>query len=300
MTRTLRGLCPVVFCLIAFSLPFAAASEALANKRPRSYSTSAIEHALRVVDELETQAQRMTAEALQLAMGIEPELSLERLRQAHDFFEKVLHTLQKGDEELGLPVPVDPKLLEPLVALQAMWDRIDVPVQKILDSGQVSREELIEMAELDHKLVEISQRTEKAYEKKLQENQLISVATVNLASAEHLSFLVEQMATEFLFIAYDHEVEEQRQMLGENTKHFERTLQGLIHGDPELRLVPAPDIGIASQLRKVESIWNDIAGTLVSAAGGAQVDPATIQRITERLEPLYEEMEKSVTMLENF
>lgn len=285
---------------VAIVVVSAGSGQALAAKKQKHYSVDAVQHALRFVDELDTNAQRMTAEALQLAMNIEPEHSFASFKRSHDDFERVLSTLRKGDEALGLPVPSDPRLLEPLQKLQGVWDQIGGPIEEILESGKVTRAQLVELAELDDVLVEASRETEQAYEEMLQARVLFfSAALNNVIKAEHLSFLVERITTEFLLIAYDHEVQLQRRNLGKSTAEFELILNGLIHGDPDLRLVQAPNADIATQLRKVELIWQEVAQDFKQAATTDDAtDPDTLYRVTKYMEPLFAEMKKSVDLLE--
>lgn len=291
----------VIAMVATFGMVSAGSGEALAARSGKHYSIDEMRHALRFVDELETKAQRMTAEALQMALDIEPEQSFANFKRSHDYFERVLSTLQTGDKALSLPAPTDPKLLEPLRRLQAVWDEVSGPVKKVLESGEVTRSDLTRLVELDNRLVEASRETEKAYEEVLQARVMFfSAALNNVVKAEHLSFLVEHITTEFLLIAYDHEASLHRQNLDKSTAEFELILNGLIHGDPDLHLVPAPNASVAAQLRKVELIWLEVAQTFKDAAAASgTTDRATLYRVTEHMEPLFVEMEKSVDLLED-
>ena len=289
----------VFAAIVMFAVVPAASGEALAAKGQKRYSVDAVQHALRFVDELAINAQKMTAGVLQIALNIEPEHSFANFKRSHSHFETVLGALKKGDEALALPVPTDPTLLEPLQKLQAVWHQINVPAQRVLGSGKVSRDDLVLLVELHKVLIKAATDTGQAYQGVLLAQVPYSTALNNIIKGEQLSFLVERITTEFLLIAYDHEAQLQRQKLGESTAEFELILNGLIHGDPNLHLVRAQDAGIAAQLRKVELIWLEVVHLFKRvAAKGDSADPETLLRVTKRMGPLFVEMEKSVDLLE--
>ena len=136
----------VFAAIVMFGVVSAGPGEALAAENQKRYSIDAVQHGLRFIDALATNAQKMTAEALRIALAIEPEHSYANLKRSHDQFEMVLSTLKKGDEFRALPVPADPKLLEPLRKLQTVWDQINDPVQRVLESGKVTRDDLVLLA----------------------------------------------------------------------------------------------------------------------------------------------------------
>lgn len=296
MTRKLGWVFAAIVVLAAVP---AASGEALAAKNQKRYSIDAVQRALRFIDQLPTNAQRLTAEALQLALQIEPEHSYANFKRSHGQFETVLSTLNKGDEPLALPIPTDPKLLEPLRKLQAVWDELNDPIHKVLESGKVTRDDFVLLAVLNNQLIAASKDTRQAYQDVLLAKLPFTTALNNIVKAEQLSFLVERMTAEFLLIAYDHEASRQRRNLGESAAEFELILNGLMHGDPNLHLVPAQDPDIAAQLRKVEVIWLEVARTIKrTASTGETADPETLYRVTEYMEPLFAEMQRSADLLE--
>jgi hypothetical protein len=94
------------------------------------------------------------------------------------------------------------------------------------------------------------------------------------------------MSREFLLIAYGHEVEKNRRGLRESIAQFDRILDGLISGNTELLLVPAPSAEIKAQLRKVARIWDEFLPVLTTAAKGGEIDRESIARMASTNEPL--------------
>lgn len=260
------------------------------------YSQQAMQQALRYVDELEVQGQRIMTEALQVALHIDEQASLARFQESHDFFVEVLHTLQKGDESIGLPVPESPELIAELDALQQIWDQLDAILGRVLQSGDVSRTDVILLSEFDSILVDISRQVEAAYEHQFAKNNLSSMAVTTVVKAEHQAFLIERMQTEILLIQYGHDVNEQRRLLAESAVIFEQTLEGLIAGNPANRLMPPPRADIKSQLRNVQRIWDEVAPTIDQIVAGGTVDLALVTQIVHRMEPLYTAMEHAVDL----
>lgn len=289
--RTMLALFGATALLLAAQ--FAAAQETHASDR---YSQQAIRGALRYVQELEVQGQRIMTEALQIALQIEPEQSLERFRASHDFFEEALHTLRNGDPSIGLPAADEPELIAEIDALQQIWNQLDATLLRVLDSGTASRADIILLNEFDKALVEISRQVEEAYEHRFARTNLASIAVTTVVEAEHLSFLVERMQTELLLVSFGHDVGQQRRLLGQDARDFERTLDGLISGNASLRLMPPPNAEIRSQLRDVQRIWDEIAPTVERVGEGDAIDRPTVIQMVGLMEPLYEQMERAVSL----
>ena len=66
----------------------------------------------------------------------------------------------------------------------------------------------------------------------------------------------------------------------QTTRAFDRTLNGLIHGDAELRLLPAANADIRAELAKVQLLWGEIQPILAGIAVGAPVDQRTITTVS--------------------
>lgn len=281
----------------AISLPLAppvvAAQGAQTQQR---YSQETMQQALRFVGQLEVQGQRLMTEAMQVALQIEPQQSLERFRTAHGYFEHVLRTLQNGDPALGLPVPEKSELVDPLEALQQVWNELDTTLENILLSGGVTGTDVILLSGLDNILVDIARQVEEAYAHEFSRTNLTSIAVTTVSLAEHQSMLIERMQTELLLTYYGHDAEMQRRRLAECAGAFERTLDGLITGNASLKLIPPPNAEIKAQLRVTQRIWDEVAPVLERTSQGQTVDREILVQTVHRMEMLYDEMERSVEL----
>ncbi len=260
------------------------------------YSQEAIKQALRYVEGLEVQGQRLMTEALQVALGIEPVRSMAEFRKSRTHFINVLRTLQTGDAAIGLPVPQDPKLVSALEALRAVWDQVDPMFARFLAAEEISRTDVVLLAEFDAILVDLARQVEQAYEETFAKSNLASVAMITVVKAEHLSYLIERMQTEMLLIVYGHDVEKERELLAASYAEFEETLSGLMFGSPELKLIPPPHAEIELKLGAVQGKWNEIAPVLQKLTKDGQLDRAGATELVNRMEPLYQEMKQTVAL----
>lgn len=288
------GIMAIIGAAVLLTASPLAASESR-HTGPR-YSQQAMQQALRFVDELEVQGQRIMTEALQVALQIEPDQSLARFEESREYFVTVLQTLKAGDPATGLPAPEEPELIAKLHALQQVWDQLDETLVNVIRSRSASRTDIILLSEFDGILVDISRQVANAYQHQFARTNLASMAVTTVVQAEHQSFLVERMQTEILLISYGHDVEEQRRQLAESAKSFDETLEDLISGNPAARLMPPPRVEIRSQLRNVQRIWDEVAPAIEQITTGAAVDLASVTQIVHRMEPLYAEMEMAIDL----
>lgn len=289
--RTLGRMAALAGAALSLGALDAAAQDSGAPKR---YSQQAMQQALRYVDELEVQGQRIMTQAMQVALQIEPQQSMARFEESHDFFEEVLHRLQTGDPAIGLPEPEEPELIAELEALQQVWDQLDATLNRVLSSGAVTRTDVILLSQFDNILVDISRQVEEAYEHQFARTNLSSMAVTTVVQAEHQAFLIERMQTEILLMLYGHDVNAQRRELAESAAQFERTLEGLIEGNPAQRLMPPPNAETRAELRNVQRSWDEVAPMIERLVNSDTVDRTVVVPIITKMEPLYRQMERAV------
>lgn len=269
-------------------------------------SIAAIKQIMRIVDALETQAQRMTVEMALLVLsgdasagtGFNLDSSLARLGIAHDYFEQLLGTLANGDKSIGLSAPSDPSILRALAELRAAWDIHKHEVGQVLERQRATRANLAVSAQLDKSVIDAASKTKKVFEDKLLKNKLISIDVLTLIKAEHQSFLIEKMAKNYLLIAVGYDAEKQRVQLAESAKRFDRVLNGLIGGDSQLQLMPARDAHLRAELSRVVYIWVRVKPQLDAAARNGKPDGETLKRVKSDMETLFQGMKKSVDIIE--
>ncbi len=116
---------------------------------------------------------------------------------------------------------------------------------------------------------------------------------INLAGKQRM--LTQKMSKEILLIAKGIDVEANKASLKKTADLFDRTLKGLINGDPELGLPKTTDKAILAQLEKVSALWEEFKPNVEAALNG-QIDQAVLKRVAAQNLPLLKEMNKAVQM----
>ncbi len=116
---------------------------------------------------------------------------------------------------------------------------------------------------------------------------------INLAGKQRM--LTQKMSKEILLIAKGIDVEANKASLRKTADLFDRTLKGLINGDPELGLPKTTDKAILAQLEKVSALWKEFKPNVEAALNG-QIDQAVLKRVAAQNLPLLKEMNKAVQM----
>ncbi len=263
----------------------------------KRYSTDAVKTTLRRVNGLETQVQRITVEMAQVSLGLDKDASIQRLQKAYNQFELNLSVLSEGDAAIGMPAPSDPKIKSALADIRLAWDIFRSNILQTVWEKDVSRTNLLILAELDQTVLVATTRAAKAYREKFLKGNMVSLNTVTLVKAERQSYLAAKISSEFWLIALDYEVPRLRPHLAEDVKQFGRVLTGLRNGDPELQIFQIDDPTLQAALRQTQAIWDHVLPQLNSVVAGQRHPIDRRDRLKGDLEQLRDNMEKVVDVL---
>ena len=238
--------------------------------------------------------EQMTNGTMLAALGIESEQNIGNVRAARDLFSQTLRGLRDGDEELGLIPASQPEVIAEITLIEAFWPRYDQTLQSILvslmASSEVGAPRIRELTDIHVLIIGAVDRTVAAFEQYSHGGGTHSILTSTLHGSGQLRSNSQLVLGELLAIAFRNNDAQNRRLLGENTRAFDRTLAGLIEGDAELRLLPAPNEAIRAELGVVEQLWSQVRPTLLRIASGEPVDErsiATVYTVTTRMiEPL--------------
>jgi hypothetical protein len=242
-------------------------------------------------------SQKMSKEALLIALEIDKEQNLWNLDDSRATFDRTLTGLRDGDVLLGLPATTRPEILDDLHKVEELWPPLHAAIKNSVTSKQVSALDVDTIAELNVPLLKAMDDTVKEYERAARGSELISVLAVAINLAGRQRMLTQKMSKEFFLIAYGQNEESNRRTLGESMDLFERTLEGLIYGNDDLLAAPTPNI--KAQLKRVEHRWLDFRALLEPTLEGRKPDPDTIAKVAQQNMPLLEEMNKAVFMYES-
>ena len=263
----------------------------------KQFSTDAVKTTLRRVNGLETQVQRITVEMAQIALNLDKSASVVRLQKAYNRFEQNLSILARGDAAIGIPAPSDPKIKGALGEVQVAWNTFRSNVLQTILKKDVSRTNLVILAELDQTLIAATTQAQKAYREKFLSQKMVSLSTLTLIQAERQSYLAGRITAEIWLITLNYEVSRLRPRLAENVKRFSRVLKGLRKGDPELQLFPIDNPSLRAALRRTQSVWERVLPHVDAVVTGRGLPTELHVRVRGDMEKLRDTMEKVVDVL---
>ena len=245
----------------------------------------------RMIDLTQNQAllaEKMSKEFVLVALEVDPEKNRENLQSSRAMFERTLKGLRDGDAALGLPGSRNQNYLDSLSDAGELWLVYDATVRTGFESGRITADQVGTVADLTAPISDAMEKAVAVLERNSSEGQLVSMLDITKELARRQCLLTQKMSREFLLIAYGHEVEKNRSGLKKSIDQFNRTLEGLLRGNAELRLVPAPSAEIRSQLRKLAQIWDAVLPILTTAVKGGKINREIIAQMASTNEPLLE------------
>jgi hypothetical protein len=280
-------------------LPAIAALLVLAILIPATNAMAApqhLSHLINVVAKQHMLTQMMSKESLLVALEVDKSRNLDNLKSNQIYFDRVLQGLRYGDINLGVPGTRRPEILEKLDRVEALWPQFENAVHSSVTSGGVSAEQLDTIAAVNLDLLEATDETVTAYQIAAATGGLFSMIDMAVDRSGRQRTLTQRMSKEFLLVAYGHDVQKNRKQLRETIRQFERTLRGMIDGDIELLLLPAPSPEIRGQLRKVERLWDEFHPLLLTAFETDGISPEVIAQVARDNMSLLQEMDAVVEL----
>lgn len=229
-----------------------------------------------------TLAQQIGKEAVLVALDVDRENNLKRLAESHKMFVRITKGLRSGDAELGLTALTDPELLRHVARVDQIWTSVDQLLANGLQTGEMSADEVVAVAELSEPLYSVVDELVKVLRLEAQKNMIVfSINLLAIDYATRQSMLSQKLAKEFLLVAYGHSVEKNRKALARSSSHFDRVLKGLLEGDLQLRLRQAPTPEIRIELQKAMQIWGSFVPIVEGVAAGQPVDQGQLGQISD-------------------
>lgn len=261
------------------------------------HSERSVKVAVHLTGELSMRSQRISADTLFVALGVDAKRHIHAIKESSEFFQRVLNGLRHGDESLGLPAVQSPEARAQLDRLEALWHPLDEAVRKGLKARVMGAEEVDAIARLNLALLREADLMVDLLKDEAARIRLYSMLVIatDLSGRQHT--LIHRMSKEFLLIAYGHNIEKHRENLARDHALFEHNLAGLIDGDAQMKLFPPPTLEIELQLRRVKEAWRQFR-PLMEAAEQGQPDRKAIAQVAQQVLPLAEEMEEVVHLLE--
>jgi len=279
-------------CMVVFSMTVPPQAHAAT---PQEYSV-----VLNLSGKQRMLTQKMSKEAALVALNFEAEKNAESLGKTVALFDKTLKGLMAGDTELGLVSVATPDIMTKLKEVETLWNELKPSFEAISAAKTATQEQMDLIAAKNVPLLKEMNRAVKMFEKDAKGGTMSgdpALATaINLAGKQRM--LTQKMTKEALFIAYGHQVDQNKLKLLGTFSLFERTLKGLEAGDEALGLAGTENKSIIDQLDKVDGLWADYKVLMQEIANAGKADQTQIDAISKKNLPLLKEMNSAVKLFE--
>lgn len=245
-------------------------------------------------------SQRMSKEVLLVALDYNSRENIRNLRSSYGKFARILSGLRYGDTELALRAAEDPEVLEYLERVEDIWPLFESALKRTMSQGKVSRDSVGLISDLSQPLLRAMDDTVSAYEAAATKGNLYSMVEIAIGQGGRLRMLSQKMSKEFLLVAYGESEKQNRETLKQSIKDFQKSLDGLMSGDPELQLIPAPTSELQAQLKTVQNIWKEAKPLLELVARGNKPDQDQLADIASLNLTLLAESDSTVRMYQAF
>ena len=246
-------------------------------------------------------SQKMSKEVMLIALGHDTAGNVKNLQATTTLFDRTLKGLRDGDKELKLVPTSEQTILDQLKVVEGLWNEFYPVLKEILDKKSVSKEQVSSVASMNLPLLKEMNKTVGMYENDARKYGLSAdpgvAVTINLSGRQRM--LTQKMSKEFLLIAYGHEAEANKKNLSATSDLFEKTLTGLLEGDPEQKLPRTYLKSIRVQVEHVQELWASFKPLIDSAASGGAIAAAQIKEVADKNLPLLIEMNNAVGKYEN-
>ena len=225
--------------------------------------------------------ERMTNSALLAALGIDASPGLSSIHWSRDRFDRMQTDLRAGNPHIGLGPTTEPEILETLEQADLRWRRYDSIFGEIVASGKVSEAQIDALAAHHANTVEALKEMVDSYGYFIYGGRYHSILSSTINGTGRLRAGTQLVLRNLMMAAYHDYGAQQRQELDQATKDFEATINGLIDGDPERRLLPAATREIRSELAKVYEMWSEVRPILEQASAGIAVTKEQIASVAK-------------------
>lgn len=235
--------------------------------------------------------QKMSKEMLLIFLGIDVKQNRINLGNSAIMFSDTLKGLMDGDKKVNLPPTTDEAIYKQLERVSSLWQQFSQYVLSTL-SGDIDRAFIERMAQENLPLLSEMNKAVYMYEKAAGADLKTLAPVVNLSGRQRM--LSQKMTKEFLLVAVHISEDQNKANLTRTTALFDRTLKGLLDGDPGQRLPGTPEADIRAQLGLVQAHWDNYRPVLEAEVfSEAQVKQAAVLNL-----PLLKEMNTAVKMYE--
>lgn len=240
--------------------------------------------------------ERMAAEAMLVALGIDRESNVDRLIRSRNQFDSSVQVFRNDASEVGARLAGSPEMSDQVAETEELWQALDAAIAEFLALESMSESHVEAIAKLSESVRDSVGGLATGLRQSAEAGTHSMLGNA-IRSVGHSHVLTQQMTKEFLLIAYGYQPDRYRFALRSTAEEFELGLLGLIQGDFDQLLLPAPTPEIRSQLQRVERLWRDEFRPLIyEAINRDDLDPVTVALISEANRRLSREIESATGM----
>ena len=120
---------------------------------------------------------------------------------------------------------------------------------------------------------------------------------VNLAGEQRL--LTQKLGKQVAMVALGINKDESVKQLKETIKTFDKTINGLLYGDKDLKLEPIKSVKVKKQLEKVFELWFGLYVTVNTIAEKGEATKEDVTTFNQQNSAIFKEMNKAVKFMES-
>lgn len=225
--------------------------------------------------------ERMTNSALLAALGIDASPGLNSIHWSRGRFSRMQTKLREGDPHFGLPPTREPEILKTLGRADLEWRQYDLIFGEIIASGRVSKAQIRALTASHATAIEALGQLVDSYEYFVYGGRHHSILSSTINGAGQLRSSTQHVLRSLMMAAYSGYAKPDRERLAQSTRNFDQTMNGLIDGDIERRLLPAASQEIRDELMKVLLMWKEVRPILDTAAAGKAVTKKQIATVAK-------------------
>ena len=223
--------------------------------------------------------ERMINSALLAALEVPASPSMRSVHWSRNRFDQTHAELLVGDQRQG--GSVRPEILDALQRVDAQWRRYDAIFSGLSAGGTITDEQVRQLTSSHADTIAALNQMVDAYQHYIHGGRNHSILSSTIDETGRLRAHTQRVLRSLLMVVYERGAESDRRRLTQSTGEFDRVLNGLIHGDSELRLIQAPTAEILDELLVVERMWHEVLPILEAAGNGETVSGEQIATVAQ-------------------
>lgn len=240
--------------------------------------------------------QRMIMDYLLAALGGDSQEKIDSIEKGRQQAGDILKALRHGDDNLRMRKITDPELLKKLAIVDDLWGHFDPIIEASANSGEFSGDWVKAVDELSEPLIWAMDDMAATFERLAYGGKTFSALTRTVNVAVNQEALAHRMSRQLLLIAFGLEAERNRIRLTETAAKFTAGLNALTDGDPEMKVIGAPNAALKEQFGVVKLMWDGYLPAIKKAAATGEVSRQTVGETVSAGMRIAEEIEKAVEL----